>query len=439
MIYFVLVLGLMLRLISLNQSLWLDEATTAIVVRMPLTDFFTKFMPADFHPPLYYLVIHYWSLIFGTSEIALRIPSIIFGVLTIYTVFLIAKEIKSVHANAIKWPVVPALFLATSGLHIYYSQEARMYAMATFLVTYLIYLFLKEKWILFSILLPILFLTDYVSILILPVLLIYKQSLISSKQSLPLRGKLVYSTIPLAITFVAWFPFLSKQLTAGMLIKDSAWWNILGPVTLKNVALIPTKFMIGRVSFDNKALYALIIIIISAIFIYVIGKAKNRLNWYWFGLSLLLGIILSFFIPTLTYFRYLFVLPAFYLLLAESKSKLFIAIILIVNLLSSGFYLFDSRFQREDWRGIANTIGNKKIVFPVNSQKEALIYYKKDGQIISKEDITKDNNTIWLSRYVWEVFDPQDTARKYIEGLGYNKVLEANYNGVVFFKYAYRN
>ena len=80
-----------------------------------------------------------------------------------------------------------------------------------------------------------------------------------------------------------------------------------------------------------------------------------------------------------------------------------------------------------------------KIVFPVNSQKEALIYYKKDGQIISKEDITKDNNTIWLSRYVWEVFDPQDTARKYIEGLGYNKVLEANYNGVVFFKYAYRN
>ena len=40
MIYFVLVLGLMLRLISLNQSLWLDEATTAIVVRMPLTDFY---------------------------------------------------------------------------------------------------------------------------------------------------------------------------------------------------------------------------------------------------------------------------------------------------------------------------------------------------------------------------------------------------------------
>ena len=83
MIYLVLFFGLIFRLISLNQSLWLDEATTALVARMPIADFFTKFMPADFHPPLYYIVVHFWVRLFGASEISLRIPSIIFGILTI--------------------------------------------------------------------------------------------------------------------------------------------------------------------------------------------------------------------------------------------------------------------------------------------------------------------------------------------------------------------
>ena len=430
MIYLVLFFGLILRLISLNQSLWLDEATTALVSQMSLTDFFTKFMPNDFHPPLYYLVIHYWSLVFGNSEIALRIPSVMFGVLTICIIYLIAKEVK------IKWPVVSALFLATSGLHIYYSQEARMYGLVTLLVSYLVYLYLKEKWLLFSIILVLIFLTDYVSILILPVLFLYKRSL-------PLRGnyskRLVYSTIPLVITFIIWLPFLSKQLIAGMSIRESAWWNILGPVTFKNVALIPTKFMIGRVSFDNKFLYALIIIIISAIFIYVIGKARNKLNWYWLGLSLVFGILLSFLIPTLTYFRYLFILPAFYLLLSESKSKVFVVTILFINMLSSGFYLFSPKFQRENWREASKTIGNEKIIFPADSQKEALVYYGKGNQIVSKEQIANSQEPIWLSRYVWEIFDPTDTTRKYIEDLGYNKVTETNFNGVVLFKYARRN
>src|SRR3990167_4933057 len=143
MTFFVLILGIILRLISINQSLWLDEATTAIASQLSLSDFFTHFISKDFHPPLYYLIIHYWSSIFGISEIALRIPSVIFGISTIYIVYLVAREIK------IKWPIIPALFLATSGLHIYYSQEARMYSMAAFLVSLSVYLFLRQKWLLF--------------------------------------------------------------------------------------------------------------------------------------------------------------------------------------------------------------------------------------------------------------------------------------------------
>lgn len=422
MIYLVLILGLLLRLISLNQSLWLDEATTALVAKMPLTDFFTKFIQADFHPPLYYLVIRGWWLVVGGSEIALRIPSVLFGILTVYVTYLIAKELK------LKWPIVPALFLATSGLHIYYSQEARMYALATWLVSYLVLSYLRKNWILFSLILPTIFLTDYLSLLIFPVLYLHKRS-----------KKLLLASIPFFITFLAWLPYLSKQLAAGMSIKDSAWWNILGPVTLKNVALIPTKFMIGRVNIDNKLIYALVIVAISIIFIFIIGKAKNKLIWSWFGLSLVLGILISFFVPTLTYFRYLFILPAFYLLLSEKASAYFVIIILVINLTASGRYLFNSKFHREDWRGVANEIGTQKIIFPVNSQKEALTYYGKEKNIISIDELLMSDKKVWLSRYVWNIFDPTDSTRIRLLNMGYNMISEENYNGVIIQKYESRN
>ena len=85
-IFSTMFIGLVLRLISLNQSLWLDEATTAIVARdFSWGDFFGKFLPADFHPPLYYVLVKLFAgLINNYSEVALRLPSVIFGVLTVF-------------------------------------------------------------------------------------------------------------------------------------------------------------------------------------------------------------------------------------------------------------------------------------------------------------------------------------------------------------------
>ena len=165
MIFFILILGLVLRLISLNQSFWLDEATSGLVVRnFSLTEIVTKFSPGDFHPPLYYLILKVWSSFFGTSEIALRFPSIIFGLLTIYLVYLIGKELFNKKAG-----IIAGILLATSGLHIYYSQEARMYSLTALLVSYLVYLFLKKKWFLFSIILLLTGMTDYPALLVIPV------------------------------------------------------------------------------------------------------------------------------------------------------------------------------------------------------------------------------------------------------------------------------
>jgi uncharacterized membrane protein len=429
MIYLIIFVGLILRLISSNQSLWLDEATTALVAKMSLGDIFTKFLPGDFHPPLFYLIEKYWSTIFGYSEIALRVPSILFGLGTIYITYLIAKKIFNSRIA-----LLSGVLMATSGLSIYYSQEARMYSLAAFLVTALFYLFLEKKWILFSTVLVLLGASDYVSLFVLPVFWI-----LGFKN----WKKLLFSHVPILSFFVIWFPIFQKQLLSGLSLEGSNWWNLLGPATFKNAALIPVKFIFGRISFDDKTLYGIIAGIAICLFSFVLFKVRksSKLLWGWLVIPIVLGILISFKIPTLSYFRFIFCLPALYILVAAGLDKftkyryLLITIFLLINISSSMYYLLTPRFQREDWRKAVGEIGEDVIILPAYSQTEALEYYGKGDQIININNFEGGQKVVWLSRYVWWVFDSTDLARKKVESLGYNKVLENNFNGVVFWKY----
>lgn len=52
MIYIILILALVLRLINLNQSLWLDEAVQAITAQNSFSYIFQE-ITGDFHPPFF--------------------------------------------------------------------------------------------------------------------------------------------------------------------------------------------------------------------------------------------------------------------------------------------------------------------------------------------------------------------------------------------------
>ncbi|MEK7188859.1 MAG: glycosyltransferase family 39 protein [Patescibacteria group bacterium] len=470
MIFLILVLGLVLRLISLDQSFWLDEATSGIVVRnFSFWEIISKFSPGDFHPPLYYLLLKFWSLVFGTSEIGLRLFSVLAGILTIWMVFKIAKELNPStslrmvsQSNHWKFPELAAILLATSGLHLYYSQEARMYSLATFFVSLSFFLFVKtlEKsrvgnWIAFSIFLTASFFTHYLTILMLPV---YWLIGIFAKKDRNWWKKFIGSHIILVVLFIVWFPIFSTQFSAGISVSGSSpiWWQTLGKTSLKEILLVPTKFILGRISLDNKPLYAAVVIVVLAGYGFVFFRSIRLIRsirylyilWLWLFIPTILAVLLGLWLSVFSYFRLLFVLPAFYLILALAISwlprKIFIPALIFVigvNLVSSLAYLTNSKFQREDWRGLVQFIEGDPlreksiVVFPAKSQMEAYRYYKKEANIAGPDETPEKYAIIWLMRYAQAISDPRDMTRIKIEDLGFKKISEQDFNAVVVWKY----
>ena len=131
-----------------GKGLWYDEASTALMARAGVAEIVQFHWRSAFeHLPLWVLLMHFWSLIWGQSEFALRLPAAFAGTLLVPLMW---QNLK------LCWPAdrvvrfVAALFIAISPVLILYSQEARMYAIVTLLAATSIHLFLRlqesDKW-----------------------------------------------------------------------------------------------------------------------------------------------------------------------------------------------------------------------------------------------------------------------------------------------------
>lgn len=122
----ILFIGLVLRLAFLDhKGLWLDEAVTLSKALAPPSVIIAAH--DDAHPPLYYLFMHFWVRL-GQSEALLRLPSAIFGALALPFLYGLSRE----------WigrggALLATALLALAPLHIWYSQEARMYSLVPLL------------------------------------------------------------------------------------------------------------------------------------------------------------------------------------------------------------------------------------------------------------------------------------------------------------------
>lgn len=121
--------GLFLRMVCIDeQSVWLDEvATLASAVQPTLNEVIRMTYATERIPPLYPMVMHMWTRMFGFSEFSIRLPSAIFGSVTIPVLYALSRRLFDRKVG-----LMCAFLLAISPYHIWYSQEARFFAMFVF-------------------------------------------------------------------------------------------------------------------------------------------------------------------------------------------------------------------------------------------------------------------------------------------------------------------
>lgn len=122
-----IVAGVSLRLHSMSE-LWLDEALSVNIARLPLGEL-PGALKVDGAPPLYYVLLHGWTAVFGTSNVAVRSLSGVFAIATLPVAWYAGRRIGG---PRVAWAA--ALVLAANPYAIRYATETRMYALEIFLV-----------------------------------------------------------------------------------------------------------------------------------------------------------------------------------------------------------------------------------------------------------------------------------------------------------------
>jgi mannosyltransferase len=122
-----MLLALALRTTELGISFWIDEGLSVGISNRPLGDI-PDALRLDGSPPLYYLLLHLWMEVAGTSEEAVRALSVLCGLLAVPVAWWAAR---AMFGRRTAW--MAAILAATNPFLTQYAQETRMYALAALL------------------------------------------------------------------------------------------------------------------------------------------------------------------------------------------------------------------------------------------------------------------------------------------------------------------
>jgi 4-amino-4-deoxy-L-arabinose transferase-like glycosyltransferase len=122
-------LGIAVRFAGLGlQSYHHDEVITAArVIPGSFGQMLHEVRASESNPPLYYVLAWGWAKAFGTGEVGLRSLTALFGAATVPVAYLVGRELASRHAG-----LIAAALFAVNPMLIWYSQEARSYALLVF-------------------------------------------------------------------------------------------------------------------------------------------------------------------------------------------------------------------------------------------------------------------------------------------------------------------
>jgi 4-amino-4-deoxy-L-arabinose transferase-like glycosyltransferase len=135
----VFLLGFVLRIAYLNhESLDTDEAFTILVSQLPWHGMIRALVADYCHPPLQYLLLHYWFKTFGLGVLQARLLSALFASAAVILIYFFARQFFD-RSTAL----VASLLTGVSQLGIWLAQESRPYGQLYFFAVLSSYLFVR--------------------------------------------------------------------------------------------------------------------------------------------------------------------------------------------------------------------------------------------------------------------------------------------------------
>lgn len=399
--------GIVLRLIPDFQSLWEDElySVSNTYAFGSFKNLFLKELITETNPPLYQTLLFFWVKLFGVTELSVRLPSMIFGIVSILVILYYGPKIIG-----IKPSLLLAALLSISWPAIRYSHEARSYSLLILLSVILLLhsakLVLAQKQEMVSnrvvslnnLLGFLLCYTHYFG-----AVLYFSNTLILFLYLKKSRLKILLTGIFSMLLFVPWLVINLMNFKPGKVnwITQKSFFYSLD--------------LLGQNTFYYPKFYFLVMLFVLIIFLVSARKSRNLFNSVMFSGLVLAVAMLTVFCANLArpliVGRYLLAfLPYTYFIVAmviaetitlkndigkslikSMQNILSVAVVMIMLVLTIEYL---KNFKKTDWKNSASSIEKIENVDKIfcNKDEHYFYHYLRQNGLIAFEDIVKVNS-----------------------------------------------
>ncbi len=455
LISFLTVVALALRLWDLGgASFWQDEVLTREIIAPGWNGLIWRGASISSTPPLYYAIERLFFLL-SPTEWSLRLPSAIFGALTVPLLFRLASLLTDRQTG-----VVAALLLTFSPFHLWYSQDARPYTLfmlltlaSTLSLLHLLKAPDKKQWFLYWLSITLGIHTHLMTALI----LIFHLALVPFVTGKTGYGAVWYASriigcqLAASLTFFPFVPVLLKGLGVSYGIERP--FSLLAlPYSLfaffSGFSLGPSTYSLHHFS-PARAItpFPFVFLFFGLIFIPCLAMALRSLSRRQTRIVLLLWLVIPTTLLTLlavnTHHSYnlryissllfpLLILCAAGITAGHGRGILLLAAVLSYQATAIANHFTDPAYAKTDFRSAAAYIAENgsagDAVYVTGHIKPFLHYFRPTAmEVVEQGAVRQDYETvggklmktagkhrrIWLVETRWEQYDPHGYAAKY--------------------------
>ncbi|HIH44912.1 MAG TPA: hypothetical protein HA257_07535 [Candidatus Methanoperedenaceae archaeon] len=473
----IIILGTILRLYHLDfESVWLDEAYSISLSKAGTVGQVWDNAIAEMFPPLHFFILYFLHAI-GDSEFLMRLPSAVAGILTIPLLYFAGERFFGKNEG-----LVAAFLLAVSPMHLFYSQEARPYALVTLLALASLYYFYialtdgkRRDWALFILFSALAFYTHYYVVfvfvaeglyfIVIKALELQRKGLgllKEDKSILIFAGSMVLLLVLLSPLLI---PFLDQ---AASRTSSAPGWGMQ-----QSLGMVPEIMGQFNISTGSIVFYLFAVLLFLGL---VAAFIRQRNIAILLAIFLIVPVSASYTLAAIMPFhpRYiLFLLPVYLLVISRGAAgvagfifpkernkdnrnnqlavvSLFILLFAVLSYTPLQNYY--STPQKEDWRSAGKYLasaempqGSALIMLPSYIERPLRYYYDNGtyGTIVTSpseynangmDDVTKrskDNSILFIM--TWDI-NAADHSGSVIRWLGANTNVMTAFNGIYIFK-----